>query len=276
MTSIPFFEILSKFAHAKPKAITMNKNKYILFILLIFSVFQLNAQAIKKGKWNVDFSLGATANAGNVNNCNITNSGMLKRNDSLIAFDFHYKLLYSAALRKDDFGEEFWEKTNFEINGGLKFDLYQYGLLSPFLACEMLTNKFKGYDIKLSGLIGMKYRIFVRPKICDYSISAAVVYDWIDYTDETKLPKNNFRVSIRPKFTQKLVENLTLLHTTFYQPSVLDFGDFIIHTTTKLQSKLSKTLFLDLSFTYEYRSRVPSKNYKHHDFTTEVSFRIKI
>ena len=246
-------------------------NKFFLLILLIFSISHVNAQE----KWKFDFSLGASANSGNVNNCNISNSASVKRNDSLIALDVHYKLLFSALIHENDISQE-WETTNFEINGAVKLDLYQYERFSPFLACEMLTNKFKGYDLKLSSLIGIMYRIFVKPKVYDYSISAALVYDWVDYTDETKLPKNNFRVSIRPKFTQKIAENLTLSNITFYQPSVLDFGDFIINSKTKLETKITKILFLDFSFTYEYRSRVPSENYKKHDFLSEISLKIKI
>ena len=139
----------------------------------------------------------------------------------------------------------------------------------------MLTNKYKGYDLKLSGLIGIKYRIYVKPAFCDYSISAAFVYDWTDFTDETVLPNNNYRISIRPKIKQRLTENLMLLNLTFFQPSVLDFNDIIINNSTKLQTKLTKMIFLDLSFTYEYRSRVPSEKYKKHDFMTEISLRLK-
>ena len=248
----------------------MNKLRFPLFVLLVFSVICANAQ----NKWHYNFGLGASLNAGNVNNCNVSNDGAIERNDSLIAFDAHYKFLYSSLINKNG-GDQHWEETNFEINGGVKMDLFQYDRFSPFLACEMLTNKYKGYDLKLSGLIGLKYRIYTVPGFCDYSISAAFVYDWSDFTDETHLPNNNYRISIRPKINQRLTENLTLLHITFYQPSVLDFGDYIIQSTTKLQTKITRKLFLDLSFTYEYRSRVPSENYKKNDILTEVSVRFK-
>lgn len=243
---------------------------FCVFILLVFSSIQLFGQK----KWDFDFGLGTSFNAGNVNTCNINNNASLVRNDSLLAFDCHYKLLYSSLIDRSNL-EQQWKETNFEVNGGVKVDYLQYGKFSPFLACEMLTNKYKGYDLKMSGLVGLKYRIYVNPSVCDYSISAAFVFDWIDYTDATTLPKNNYRISIRPKIKQKLTESLTLLNLTYYQPSVLDFSDFLIHSTTKLQTKITKMLFLDLVFTYEYRSRVPSENYKHHDITSEVSLRLK-
>ena len=248
----------------------MKKAQYFLFIFLIFSSIQLFGQQ----KWSYGFGLGTSLNVGNVNNCNVNNYATINRNDSIIALDFHYKLLYSSLIDKNDLGQK-WEETNFEVNGGIKLDYLQYGKYSPFLACEMLTNKYKGYNLKLSGLVGFKYKIYAIPSVCDYSISAAFVYDWTDFTDITVLPVNNYRISIRPKIKQKIAENLTLLHCTFYQPSVLDFNDIIINSATQLQTKLTKILFLDLSFTYEYRSRVPSENYKKHDFMSEVALRLK-
>lgn len=248
----------------------MKKTRGFLFILLTFLTIQLFGQR----KWDYSFGLGTSLHTGNVNNCNINNNASIIRNDSLLAFDFHYKLLYSSLIDKND-AEHQWKETNFEINGGIKLDYLQYGKYSPFLACEMLTNKYKGYDLKMSGLVGLKYRIYVKPSICDYSISVAFVYDWTDFTDATVLPNNNYRISIRPKIKQKLTENLTLLNLTYYQPSILDFNDYIINSMTKLQTKITKMLYLDLVFTYEYRSRVPSDNYKKHDFMSEVVMRLK-
>lgn len=248
----------------------MNKLRIFLFLLLVFSVMCAKAQ----NKRHYNFGLGASFNAGNVNNCNISNDGAIERNDSLIAFDARYKLIYSSLIDRNAPDQQ-WKETNFEINGGVKMDLYQYGKYSPFLACEMLTNKYKGYDLRLSGLAGMKYRIYTIPAVCDYSISVAFVYDWTDFTDETHLLNNNYRISIRPKIKQRLAENLTLLHTTFYQPSVLDLDDYIINCNTKLQTQITGKFFIDIAFAYEYRSQVPSENYKKHDFLSEVSIRFK-
>lgn len=250
----------------------MKRLRLFLFLLLAFSLTQVNAQ---ENKWKFGFGLGASANTGNVNNCNISNDATLKRNDSIIALDFRYKLIFSALIDEHAGGKK-WETNNFEINGSVKMDLFQYGKFSPFLACEMLTNKFKGYDFKVSGLLGLKFRLFTKPDVYDYSISAAVVYDWTDFTDETHLPHNNYRISIRPKFRQKIANNLTLHHQTFFQPSVLKFSDFIFNSKTRLETELTKKLSLNLSFTYEYRSEVPSENYKHSDILTEITLKLKI
>ena len=248
----------------------MRSPRIHLIILLVFSTINLIGQK----KWDFDIGLGASLNSGNVNNCNLNHALSIDRNDSLIAFDCHYKLLYSSIISNNE-NTHHWEETNFEINGGVKMDYKQYGRISPFLACEMLTNKYKGYDLKMSGLIGAKYRIYVNPSICDYSISGAFVYDWTDFTDETELPINNYRISIRPKIKQKIGDNLKLVHCTFFQPSILDFNDILINSVTTLQTKITTKLFLDTGFNYEYRSRVPSENYKKHDVHMTLSIRIK-
>lgn len=245
--------------------------RFVLFIALFLGTIQLFGQ---QHAWDFNFGLGTSLNTGNVNSCNINNSASIVRNDSILAFDVQYKLLYSSLINRNNIGQN-WEETNFEINGGIKLDYLQYGKFSPFLACEMLTNKYKGYNLKMSGLVGFKYRIYVRPSLCDYSISAAFVYDWTKFTDSTVLPSNNYRISIRPKIKQRLTENLTLLNLSYFQPSILDFNDYIINTTTKIQTKITRMLYLDLVFTYEYRSRVPSDNYRKHDITSEVSLRLK-
>ena len=107
-------------------------------------------------------------------------------------------------------------------------------------------------------------------------MSVAFVYDWTQFTDETHLLSNNYRISIRPKIKQRITENLTLQHRTFFQPSIIDLKDIIINSETKLLTKITRKLFLDFSFTYEYRSLVPSENYKKHDILSVVSIRYKI
>ena len=96
--------------------------QFSLFIILIFSTMQIFGQR----KWAYDLGLGTSLNTGNINNCNINNSASVVRNDSILAFDFHYKLLYSSLINKNNIGNE-WEETNFEVNGGIKIDYLQYG-----------------------------------------------------------------------------------------------------------------------------------------------------
>ena len=90
----------------------IKKLQSFLFIILIFGTTQLFGQ----NKWAFDFGLGSSLNTGNVNNCNINNYASIVRNDSLLAFDFHYKFLYSSLINKNN-AERKWEESNFEVGG---------------------------------------------------------------------------------------------------------------------------------------------------------------
>ncbi|MCQ2973671.1 MAG: DUF481 domain-containing protein [Bacteroidales bacterium] len=236
-------------------------------ILIMSTLFIINSLEAQK-KWNYEFEIGGSYNSGNVNNTNLKNSGNATRNDSLLTFTANYKLLYS----KEDSVE-----TNKGLNGEIKFDFFQYDRFSPFFSTEYITNKYKGYDFKLSSLIGSKMRIYQKKDTSDYSISLALTYDYVNYTtEEDKLKMEYYRLSLRPKIKQKLGNVVTLVHYTFYQPLLKDWNDYIIQSTTKIENKISQKMYLDISFEYEYRSELPNDNYKKKDMTTEISLRIKI
>jgi len=246
-----------------------------VFLTVCLLTCELRAQSLIHGKWNCDVGLGATLNTGNVNSCNVKNDISVKRNDSVVALEFRYKLLYNSLINKEN-NMRHWQATEFEVYGGAKMSWHQYSSSSPFLAFEVQTNKFKGYDFKMSSAAGVKFLLYRKPSVCDYSISAAFVYDRTNYTDETHLPVNNYRISFRPKFVQIISENLTLEHRTFFQPSLRTFEDYIVNSQFKFMNKISKRFLIDLTFTYEYRSHVPADTYKKHDFRTEVSVKFKI
>lgn len=227
----------------------------------------ITANAQEKKKWNFEMGVGMSQNSGNVDNFSLKNSSELQRNDSIITANVNYKFVY----QKED-GKE----TNKGINTGIKFDWYQYNRWSPFIAMETVSNKYKGYDLKVSGLVGVKLRIWTKPDTCDYSISTAIVYDNVDYTpEENELNNEVWRLSIRPKIKQKFGENVSLLHYTFYQPSLKEFDDYLISSTTKLVTKITTKLSLEIGYNYEYRSKLPTEDYKHYDMTTDVTLKLK-
>ena len=84
----------------------MKTHRLFLFILLFFTATQLFGQ----NKWSFDFGLGTALHSGNVNSFNLNNNASINRNDSLIALDFHYKILYSSLIDRDDIGQQWKEK----------------------------------------------------------------------------------------------------------------------------------------------------------------------
>lgn len=238
---------------------------YRIILLIILTNLLISSKA--QSKWNWYLNAGISQNSGNVENFSLKNESEVKRNDSIFAFMANYKFVYQKEKK---------EETNKGINGCIKFDFFQYDKWSPFVAMEAMSNIYKGYDLKVSGLTGAKLRIYHKNDTCDYSISAAIVYDYSDYYDqETLLDKNTWRLSLRPKIYQKITDVFAIKHTTFYQPRLSNFKDYYINSKTVLENKISKKLYINISFCYEYRSMLPTIDYSHNDIATDVALEIK-
>lgn len=243
----------------------MKKNLFFIVLMLCCA----STAFAQLDKWHFQIGLGGELKSGNVNSTTVTNNGSVERNDSLISASASYTLIY---------GEKDKETYDRGFSANLKFDLWQYERVSPFLEVAYLTNKFKGYDHKLSLLAGVKVRLYSVKDICDYSMSAAYVSEFLKYTEEGDLRTQVSRLSFRVKGTQRIADAIVLKHTSFFQPSLMSVDDFtddyIFTTVTTLENKIGKNLFLDLNFSYEHRSIVPD-DVKRDDTRFTVNLRYK-
>lgn len=241
----------------------MKTKQILLLVALLTGCMTANAQK----KWNAELGIGATDNSGNVDNFCLKNNGSVFYEDTTMFFSTKYKFVYQLEDGKE---------SNNGIDGSINYDFYKFGRWSVFVALEMTSNHHKGYDCKLSALTGSKYNFLYKKDTCEYSMSGAIVYDNVNYTDEdTYLNKEVWRISIRPKIYQHFGQNLKLSLVTFYQPSIKNFDDYIINTTFHLENKITQHIYIDLSYNYEYRSEIPSDKYRHYDSLTELTFKIK-
>lgn len=227
------------------------KHKFLFLAVLLASATTVFAQ---QDRWHFQIGLGGELKSGNVNSATLNNTGSVERNDSLISASAGYNLFY---------GEKDKEVYDRGFQANLKFDLWQYDRFSPFVEANYLTNKFKGFDHKLSLIAGAKYGIYSIKDVCDYSISAAYVSEFLKYTEETDLRTQVSRLSFRIKFSQRIADAIMLKHTSFYQPSIMsakDFSkDYVFTSVTTIENKIGKRLFLDFNFAYEHRSLVPDE-----------------
>ncbi len=124
-----------------------------------------------QSEWEYHIGLGGELKNGNVNTVTIRNNAEVERDDSLLAFDAGYGIVYGK-MEKEVYDKSF--------SAQVKVDIWQYDRWSPFMSLNYLNNKFKGFEYRISGLIGLKYRILMDDNY-DYSISAAYVQDYTDY-----------------------------------------------------------------------------------------------
>lgn len=226
--------------------------------------------------WKYSLSFGGELKSGNVNTFVLNSKGSVDRNDSLLSFSARYAIVYG-------------QKNKVEYDKGLtvslQADLWQYSRWSPFVLFTYLNNKFKGFEYKFNGLIGAKYRIYTVPGVCDYSLSAAYVQEWVEYFaadrgNERLRPKLS-RLSLRFKIKQNITSAVKIVHQTFYQPSLMELKglksfkeDYIVLSITTIENKIGRNIFLDINFDCEYRSVVPQK-VKNTDIITSLALRMK-
>jgi putative salt-induced outer membrane protein YdiY len=244
---------------------------FIKKALILSLAITASLTASAQGKWKYHLGFGGELKDGNVNVMTLRNDGSVERNDSTLAFDAGYAIVY---------GEKDKVAYDKSFDAHVKFDLWQYDRWSPFLSASYLNNEFKGFDYRISALLGVKYRIFWNDR-CDYSISAAYVQDYTEYGDPAVTLKAMVsRLSLRFKMRHKIGDNLTLKHTTFWQPSVMEpmtsiTNDYVVSSVTSLSTKISEHLSFDINFNYEYHSLVPDGVQKQ-DIITSATLRLDV
>lgn len=245
------------------------------FLIVLLGTIFLIPSVTAQNKWSYTLGFGGELKSGNVNTTIFTNNGAIERNDSLLSASASYNIVYGMK-----------DKVEYDrgLTVSLQADLWQYDRWSPFILGTYLNNKFKGFEYKFSGLLGVKYRLYVLPGICDYSLSVAYVQEWVEYfaadrTDERLRPQVS-RLSLRFKVKQKIGDVVTLKHTTFYQPSLMELSgmkslkeDFVVTSVTSIENKISEHLSLALNFNYEYHSVVP-EGVKNTDIITSATLKL--
>lgn len=237
----------------------------VLFVFMLVVTVVVSAQ----GKWKYHLGLGGELKDGNVNTFTVRNDGSVERNDSILAFDGGYALVY---------GEKDKVAYDKSFAGHVKFDVWQYDRWSPFVSLSLLSNRFKGFDYRLSFLAGVKYRI-ISGERCDYSISVAYVQDYTDYIDPSvSLDAMVSRLSLRFKMRHKIADNVFVNHVTYWQPSLMTplksiSEDFVLSSVTSVVTKITDHISFDVSFNYDYHSLVPDGVEKQ-DVITAVSLKV--
>ncbi|HAN79019.1 MAG TPA: hypothetical protein DCQ31_15250 [Bacteroidales bacterium] len=237
--------------------------KLLLLPFLLFA-FEMHAQLSAKA------SVGGYYYTGNVNKLDIRSDAALAYKSAKFEYSGNYKFIYSEIAGV---------QNNGEIAGGVKFDYMPQNKFSPFIALNFYNNKYKGYDLRVSSILGAKYVIYETEK-SDYSISAAFQYDAENYAPDklgVEIPnKNLFRLSIRPKITQQITSSMKLTHISFFRPNLSNFSDHQIDAVTSLSNQISKKFYIDIAHELQYTSKPVREGLKKTDQAIIVSLVYKL
>lgn len=245
----------------------------LLATIAIPSFAEENAKEEKKeNKASGFISAGGSLSSGNINKADVKASGGLTVADSTLEFVMGGKYTYSESEHKT-------KNNGIELHS--KIDFMPYRKWSPLIAFEYLHNTYKGYNYRLDAVAGAKFNICSKPKVYDYSISLAGLYDVVDYTDDKKtLDDNAFRLSLRPKVKQQIGPAVYLVEKFFYQPKINDFSNYLLKNETEIECKITKVFYLSVIYEYDYRSVLPpikeNQTYERSDHSLEVALKIKL
>ena len=200
-----------------------------------------------KSKLSARMTLDGYYQTGNTEKTNISGAVFMSAVDSLKEFSANAKYLYGANNKT---------VNQKEYIAGLQYDYHPFSVISPFVRAEYYKNEFRKINGRYSGLVGVKYRYFVKPEILDYSVSAALLYDVERYEPDVDLPdKERLRLSVRPKFKHNLTSTIYLTAEAFYKPNLLDFSDYILCGNINLNIRVFKRGLLRLSYEHEYNNK---------------------
>ena len=241
------------------------KNKFS--ILTLFTFLMIFSFSASSQTWKSFLELTGKGDWGNNNQMDLVSSGGVKRADTTMELSFGYKVLYSeksAIINKE------------EYRANLKFDWKPKHMISPFLLFIAEQKKLKNINLRLSSLAGAKWVYFKsEEKGSEYSLSAALTYDMDEYIIEnenstTYEQKDITRLSLRPKFKQKLFEGKSkFTWMFFYLPKIDDFDDYRLNSIMSFTTKLTKNLALKIAYTMEYVNKPPVEGtYKKDDLLT--------
>lgn len=128
-----------------------------------------------------------------------------------------------------------------------------------------LVNYDNSYSLKINYRfqtgVGIGYSIIKKPNF-NLEGSDGFVFETSDLTDPNigKDVYQTVRNSFRVKYQWFYNKTFSLEGTNFYQPSVIDFSDFILKLNNKLSVKLNKWLSVNAAMTYNKISRTNREN----------------
>jgi len=200
-----------------------------------------------KAKLSAKLTLDGYYQTGNTDKTNISGALFISALDSIKEFSTNAKYMY---------GENSKKVNQKEYNAGLQYDFHPFAVVSPFVRTEFYKNEFKKIKGRFAGLAGVKYRYFVKPEVLDFSISAALLFDFERYEIDVDLPdKERLRMSVRPKFKHNLTPTIVLISEVFYKPNLLDFNDYILCGNVNLNIRVFKQGIFRLSYEHEYNNK---------------------
>ncbi|PZR27663.1 MAG: hypothetical protein DI535_09580 [Citrobacter freundii] len=193
---------------------------------------------------------------------NKTNDGRSYIFNNGVSFTMNKKKATLNSSNSWIYGKSNSNLTNNDFSSALNFDLlknmqrlYYWGLGTYTTSYSLKINH------QFQGGIGIGYNIFNR-KDLELVVSNGVLYETnnLELAPQVRDKYNTFRNSLRIKFHLTIKDLIVLDTWDYWQPSLANFDDYIIRSSSTLTLKLRKWLGITTSLNYNRLSRTNREN----------------
>ena len=171
-----------------------------------------------------------------------------------------------------EYGEANDEKNVQKIYAHLR---YIYNITDRYNVAEAFVQSQEDEFrlIQKRRLLGGGYRVHLLRDFfpMKFFIGFGGMYEYITYLSANNPNENNFRLNTYLAFTYPFKEDLRISFTSYYQPKVDEFSDFVTANKFELQFKIIEHLFLNFRISYDYDAQ-PAIEVKKYDFYQDTAF----
>lgn len=142
------------------------------------------------------------------------------------------------------------------LNNGFFHFRYNYNMPNEWLTFEAFTqvqfNRIQKIQRRFLWGGGTRFKIFDNEKYKVFS-GLASMYEFELYLDNSFQDK--IRMSNYASFEYKPIPEITIKHTTYYQPQINEFSNFRMTNETSLEAQIIKNLRFRTTFNHTYDSK---------------------
>lgn len=216
-----------------------------------------SSDLLAQDRWGFESDLGATIDFGASEQYVVRTDGELARDAETWIASFDYAFDYGESAKPGE--ESFVSKRSW--SAGMSLDLFERSRVSPFAFVNSGGSFEKSIDLRIRSGAGARYR-FLNPDgsrdDVRLDMSLAALVDWTDpraTEDGDSEPTRTARLSGRLRALRELESGVRFSLTTFYQPSLEDFDDYLVDVAASVAYPLGERLALSVSFLDQYDSR---------------------
>jgi putative salt-induced outer membrane protein YdiY len=118
---------------------------------------------------------------------------------------------------------------------------------------------------------GYRKRFFKNLIPLKFYIGVGGMYEYISYTSSTDPTENNVRANIYAAFTYPYEKRFDFSITSYYQPRIDCFSDFVTANKLELKIYIFDKMYLNFKISYDYDAR-PAIGVKKEDFSQDTAF----